>query len=164
MRSLVRDDLQHWVAATGAVLALVTGSPFSIATCYAPCFLLCQLSWFVLRQPAAFFTSWKLDATISTYTASLAVWLSLGIMACSFVLSALTEAGLSSGGGGVAQQAMTTLLVALGVGAQPILTNFNLWAAPRALPPLSHRRRRAGWRRALHRAVDHRLLRHGHDL
>ena len=125
MRSLVRDDLQHWVAATGAVLALVTGSPFSIATCYAPCFLLCQLSWFVLRQPAAFFTTWKLDATILTYTASLAVWLSLGIMACSFVLSALAEAGLSSGGGGVTQQAMTTLLVALGVGAQPILTNFT---------------------------------------
>ena len=124
-RSLVRDDLQHWVAATGMVVALVTGQPLNIATVYLPWFLLCQLAWFILRRPAAFFTTWKLDATLLTYTASLAVWLSLGIMTCRFVLSALAKAGVSSGGGSVTDQAITAFLLALGVGAQPILTNFT---------------------------------------
>ena len=35
------------------------------------------------------------------------------------------EYALSDGSGSVTQQAMTALLVALGVGAQPILTNFT---------------------------------------
>jgi small-conductance mechanosensitive channel len=49
------------------------------------------------------------------------------MMTCTLVNAALTEAGLalSDGSSSVTQQAMTALLVALGVGAQPILANFT---------------------------------------
>lgn len=127
VQTLVRDDLQHWVAAMGAVLALATRQPLSILTCYLPGFCISQLSWFALHQPPAFYASRNFDATLLIYTASLAVWLSLGAMVCNLILSLLSESGvaLPSGDGSVTQLSMTATLVALGVGAQPILNNFT---------------------------------------
>ena len=85
-RSLVRDDLQPLGGRHRHGGGAHDGSTAEHRHGLPPMVLLCQLAWFILRRPAAFFTTWKLDATLLTYTASLAVWLSLGIMTCRFVL------------------------------------------------------------------------------
>lgn len=125
-RSLVRDDLHYPLALLGAGLALYTSVALPLFTCYLPGFFICELSWRMLRQPMSFYTTYSLDATSWTYMASIAVWLSLAMMTCTFVLHALAATHIElSNGGSVTQQAMTALLVALGVGAQPILYNFT---------------------------------------
>ena len=102
--------------------------PWSILTFYGPCFCICQLAWYVFRRPMIFYTAWGLDATFLTYASSITVWITLGIMTSTFVKSALAEAGIELSGimsANVTQQAVSTLVVFLGVGAQPILTNFT---------------------------------------
>ena len=123
--TLVRDDLHYYVAALGAAAAVATQRPSGIVQVHLPCFCACQLGWWVLRRPAAWFTARRLDATLLQYAASVAVWVSLAIMACNLVLNALSHAGVAFTSSGVTEHAMTALLVALGVGAQPILTNFT---------------------------------------
>eukprot|EP01052_Picozoa_sp_SAG31_P013474 SAG31_NODE_810_length_11919_cov_4.480924_12_plen_357_part_00 len=125
-RSLVRDDLQYPLALLGAGLALYTSNSLPLWTCYLPGCFICELSWRMLRQPLSFYATYKIDATLWTYMASIAIWLSLAMMTCTFVLHALAETGIElSDGGSVAQHAMTALVVALGVGSQPILNNFT---------------------------------------
>ena len=109
-RSLVRDDLHYPLALLGAGLAAYTSVALPLFTCYLPGFFICELSWRMLRQPMSFYTTYSLDATLWTYMASIAVWLSLAMMTCTFVLHTLAETRIElSGGGSVTQQAMTAL-------------------------------------------------------
>jgi len=102
-----------------AVMLAMVGSRSDLLVNILAAHAVIQAGFLVLRLPTATIAGVGLDPTLVRYLTSLACWIAAGITALCCALCM----GLSSGR--PSEQVVLALTVAIGAGAQPILSNFS---------------------------------------